>query len=120
MHRRHDEGDENEVNLTAQLTDTTGAVTGTAIFKSETEDGNTESKLVVTINGAAASTDIAVMIDGNTVGTISTDANGNGSLVLKDAAITVNEGSTIAVGDRDRHVCGCPRGDVRCCICARG
>ncbi len=95
----HDEGDENEVKLTTQLTDTTGAVTGTASFKSETEDGNTESNLVVTINGTAASTDIAVMIDGNTVGTISTDANGNGSLVLKDAAITVNEGSTIAVGD---------------------
>ncbi len=96
-HDGGDEGDETEVHLTANLADTTGAVTGTASFKSETEDGTTQSKLVVTIQGATPSMDIPVLIDGASVGTISTDADGNGSLVLKDAAITVNEGSTISV-----------------------
>ncbi len=98
-HEGGDEGDETEVHLTAKLADTTGAVTGTASFKSETEDGNTESKLAVTINGAAANMDFDVLVNGTSVGTLTTDADGNGSLTVKDPSVAIMEGDTIAVGD---------------------
>ena len=78
----HDHGEgEAQTRLTANLTGT-GTATGTVSFTSETDDGVTNSKFTATVMGAAANSTLNVAINGVTVGTIMTDANGNGSLVF--------------------------------------
>ena len=76
--------------LVANLTNASGA-TGTASFNA------TAGTLKVQVQGAAASTSLDVMVDGTSVGAITTDASGNGQIKL--ANTTVQAGSTISVGD---------------------
>jgi hypothetical protein len=96
-----DGGDDQESNgeemnsdntLEAHLTNGSGA-TGTAEFNATTGDFELQ------IEGAAANTTLDVSIDGNSVGSISTDANGNGQLELSNVTFTVMNQSTITVGD---------------------
>jgi hypothetical protein len=79
-------------NLEALLANPTGA-TGKA------EVNSNGSKLDVQIQGAAANMSLDVVIDGTKVGTINTDASGNGQLELTQTSLTVQNGSTISVGD---------------------
>jgi hypothetical protein len=88
----HHGGEGSGTSLQAALTNASGA-TGKAEFSSA--DGDLE----VRVQGAAASTTLNVLIDGNQVGTITTDANGDGKMELSQSGLTVNSGSTIAVGD---------------------
>jgi len=84
--------DSTDTSLEAALTNSSGA-TGKAEFS--TGDGQLE----VQVQGAAANTSLSVVIDGNTVGTITTDSSGNGQMELSQASFTVQAGSTISVGD---------------------
>jgi hypothetical protein len=79
-------------NLEALLANPTGA-TGKAEIKA---DG---TKLDIQIQGAAANTSLDVVINGNKVGTINTDASGNGQLELAQTGLSVQVGSSISVGD---------------------
>ena len=87
--------------LTAQLTDSASSATATATYKSEVENGATESSLKIFVTGAAASSTLDVTIDGKVVGQVTTDANGAGTLKLSSktgTVPTITAGSTISVG----------------------
>lgn len=94
--------------LSASLTDSTGTGTGTATLTTKASYGTT-TKLTVSVTGATASSSLDVVIDGTTVGTLTTDSTGAGTLTLSSNPSgteqslpsnfpTVNSGSTITVG----------------------
>jgi hypothetical protein len=76
--------------LAADLTNATGA-TGKALFNA------TQGTLNVQVKGAAASTSLDIAVNGTTVGTLTTNASGNGHTQLSN--VTAQAGSTITVGD---------------------
>ena len=97
-----------EVHLTATLgsSDATSTATGKVNYQSETEHGKTQSQLVISVKGAAASAtlDVAVVDAANnttSLGQIQTDASGNGKLVLSSkggATVPVlTAGATVTV-----------------------
>lgn len=81
-----------EATYSASLTNSSGA-TGTASYYL---DSNT---LKIQVKGAAASTSLDVQLDGVSIGTLTTDASGNGKLTLTDLTAVVNANSAITVGD---------------------
>jgi Ca2+-binding RTX toxin-like protein len=81
-----------DVRLVAQLTGSGGA-TGIAEFNSTTADFELQ------VQGGPASRSLDVSIDGTKVGTVTTDATGNGVLEMSAAGMTVNDQSSITVGD---------------------
>ena len=86
------------LHLRSRLSDSASGATGTAIFLSRTlSDGSVDSKLIVNVRGAAAGSTLDVAIDGTVVGTIDTDANGNGHAVLTNVSVTPTAGSAISV-----------------------
>ena len=68
--------------LTTQLTDSSGTAIGTAAYSTGTYDGTSVTRFAVSISGATADTTYDVSLGGTDVGTITTDANGAGKLVL--------------------------------------
>jgi hypothetical protein len=95
--------------LTTQLTDSSGTATGAATYSTGTYDGTTVTKFTVSISGATAATTYDVSVGGVDVGTITTDANGAGKLVLSsnpsstEQALpadfpTVTSGTAVSVG----------------------
>jgi hypothetical protein len=76
--------------LAATLTDASGA-TGQASFDATT------GTLKIQVQGATASTSLSVVVDGTTVGTVTTNASGSGQAKLSN--VTAKAGSTITVGD---------------------
>ena len=101
-----------EVDLGAALAATLvspTAGTGTASFAFTTAEGAAEFELQASVTGAAASTLLPVSINGTSVGTLLTDASGNGSVVFSTnpnqpdevllTGVSIVEGSTISVGD---------------------
>src|SRR6185369_4342885 len=76
----------------ATLTNATGA-TGRALFN------NVNGKLSIQVTGATASSSLAVLLDGTSVGTVTTDASGNGKLSLTQDVTAVKAGTTIKIGD---------------------
>jgi hypothetical protein len=68
--------------LATQLTDSSGTAVGTATFSTSTSHGTTKTALAVSVLGATANSSLDVSVGGVTVGTITTNASGNGSLVL--------------------------------------
>ena len=77
-----------ETHLFATLTNSSGTVVGTAAFESETDGTNTNQKLVITVLGAAANATYEVTTGTTDLGAITTDANGNGRLVLASSTAT--------------------------------
>ena len=86
------------------------AGTGTANFAFNIAEGSPEFELTISVTGAAASTSLPVVINGTATGaSLTTDAAGNGTLVLSTnptdptevllTGVTIVAGSTIAVGD---------------------
>src|SRR5262249_48335470 len=76
-----------ESHLFATLSDSSGTIVGTASFETDTNSsGTTSQKLVIAVVGAAASASYDVTIGGTDLGTLTTDANGNGRLVLTTSA----------------------------------
>ena len=95
--------------LSASLSDSTGAGTGTATLTTKTRYGTNTTKLTVSVTGTIASSSLDVVIDGTTVGTLTTDSTGAGTLTLSSNPTgteqslppnfpTVSSGSTITVG----------------------
>jgi hypothetical protein len=83
-------GGQAEATVAANLSNANGA-TGTALFDADS------NALQVQVQGAATDTTIEVSVDGTSVGTLSTDAAGNGSAEF--ANVPVQAGSAITVGD---------------------
>ena len=68
--------------VVATLSDSASA-SGKAVFTTITHaDGTTDEVLRVRVTGAAASTDLEIVIDGTSIGTLTTDANGNGYAIF--------------------------------------
>jgi phage protein U len=82
--------------LTATLTGATGTA-GTATFTSSTTAGT--NSLGLKVSGLAASTSFSVMAGTTMVGTITTDAKGNGSLKLSSLAATIAAGTALTLVD---------------------
>jgi hypothetical protein len=110
-HQGQDEGDHGNVaRLVAQLTDASSSTTGKAVFTTVTHaDGTSDQILRVRLMGADANATLGVSVDGTSVGSIMTDDNGNGHLILSSnphnsdvgqlpAGLTVTSTSTITVG----------------------
>lgn len=83
---------EGQASLVASLSNSAGA-TGNAAFNSSS------NQLRVSVHGAAVSTSLDIAIDGTTVGTVTTDASGNGYSKLTLTGTTVQAGSAITIGD---------------------
>jgi hypothetical protein len=78
---------------TAALTDATGDTVGKSQFTTITHaDGTTVEILRVHLTGTDASSTFDVIVDGTSVGSITTDANGNGYLILSSDPKTSNVG----------------------------
>jgi hypothetical protein len=94
------ESEGSETKLSATLSDPSGATTatGTASFKSEQEDGSTTTTFKASVTGADPQASLLVSIDGTPVGTITADANGNGSLSVSSILPAVKSGSTVTIG----------------------
>lgn len=88
-HGGHECGAEH-ASLSASLSNSSGA-TGTATFS------ESNGVLKVSVTGATASTSLAVSVDGTQVGSVTTDASGNGQAKL--TGVTASAGSTVLVGD---------------------
>ena len=99
----------NETHLVANLTNN-GNAAGRASYEAETEHGASRQQLSVEVKGAAANATLNVTADGNVIGTLVTDANGQGQARFANSPtkgnvqtlpdnFTLNVGSTIAVGD---------------------
>jgi hypothetical protein len=82
--------------LNASLTGSTGT-SGSAQFTPGLASGQNAFTLLV--NGLTASTTYTVDIGSTSIGTFTTDANGNGSLALTDLTTTITAGATITVVD---------------------
>jgi hypothetical protein len=78
--------------FSANLTDTAGA-TGQALFDP------TAGKLTVSLTKAAANTTLNVVVGGNTVGSVTTDASGNGRTTITELSSAIKAGTTLTVGD---------------------
>src|SRR5262249_10821669 len=83
----------------ASLTGASGA-SGIAAFQSEQEDGTTKVEFELEIHGADANASFGVLIDGQCVGQIATDQNGEEKLELRNPGNfpAAQNGSAIAVG----------------------
>jgi Ca2+-binding RTX toxin-like protein len=97
-----------DLELTADLTSLAGAV-ATARYGYVVENGTLQLELRIEVDGEAADTPLDVVIDGNTVGTITTDAEGDGQLEFSSVLDQAGEvafpdpfslivGSTLAIG----------------------
>lgn len=81
-----------EAAFTATISNSTGA-TGTASYFTNT------NSLKVKVTGATASTTLDVQMDGKSIGSVSTDASGNGTVTVKSLTSAVTATSTLTVGD---------------------
>lgn len=109
--------------LSVQLGDDTG-LAATVSYSTRTEDGATERHLKIKVSGAEADSTLDVLVDDVLVGTVATDADGNGSLILSSdpdddeqqlpADLGIAAGTTVSVGSLSgalaattpRHLCG--------------
>lgn len=93
-------------NLVASLSDPSNAdVSGTVHFMTKTHHGTTTTRLMANIEGAAPNTSLPVVVDGVTVGTIMTNAEGSGHLMLssnphgKQQPLPANFPTNLMAGD---------------------
>jgi hypothetical protein len=95
--------------LTASLTDPSSSATGSVTYKASTYSGTTSTKLTISVTGATSGSSLDVVIGGVTIGTLTTDSSGAGSLVFSsnptgtELALptnlpTISSGTTITVG----------------------
>ncbi|MCC7334508.1 MAG: hypothetical protein IT422_05410 [Pirellulaceae bacterium] len=88
-----DDDDTNEGNEASESAETisqrlvstlqgTGAETARVVFESGTENGAAQNELEVRVRNSTPSSTLDVVIDGVTVGSVMTDASGNGALQL--------------------------------------
>lgn len=89
---------ENEITLLANLSGS-GAALGSAKFESGHDNGTAPTELEVKIKSGPASQTLNVLVDGNIVGQITTDAAGTGELTLTNLTFEVQVGVTLDVKD---------------------
>lgn len=80
-----DEASESAETVSQRLVSTlqgTGEETGRVVFESGTESGAVQNELEVRVRNSTPSSTLDVVINGVTVGSVSTDASGNGKLHL--------------------------------------
>jgi len=108
---QHDNVD--RVHLIGFMRDPDSSLVGGVKYSSVSEDGVTEAKLEVNVDGAEANAELAVAIDGITVGTVTTDARGRGRLILssEDGTLptTVESGAEVTVGSATGRLQALPR-----------
>ena len=85
-----------KTRLSAILTGATGT-SGNAHFHSNTETG--DNRLRVRVSGLTADATYEVQVDGTTVGQITTDDNGSGTLSLSNLSLTAAANSVVTVLD---------------------
>jgi hypothetical protein len=83
-------------DLVATLTGVSGA-SGTADYNPSAASGQTNFTL--TVSGLTASTTYTVQVGGTTIGQITTDSTGAGTLTLSSSTLTITSGSKIQVLD---------------------
>jgi len=95
----------NQTHLTASLSDPNNAgATGSISLQTGLVQGVNQTTFAVNVSGAAANSTLNVNVGGTTVGTLTTDANGTGSLVLSsnptgtEQALPTNFPTSIAGG----------------------
>ena len=71
-----------ETHLFATLTNSSNVVVGTAFYETEVHGTTTTQELLVNVAGGAANASYAVTVGTTSLGTLTTDANGNGRLYL--------------------------------------
>ncbi|HQR08484.1 MAG TPA: hypothetical protein PLN21_16795 [Gemmatales bacterium] len=81
-----------DATYSATLSNATGA-TGIASYLA----GN--NSLKISVKGAAASSTLDIQLDGVSIGSLTTDATGNGKVTLTDLTAVVNANSVLTVGD---------------------
>lgn len=100
-----------QTTLTATLSDPdNSAASGTVTYQTGKVDGTVQTTFSVSVTGAAADSTLDVSVGGTSVGTITTDDTGAGSLVLSsnptgtqqslpdDFPTTVDAGTAVSVG----------------------
>src|SRR5262245_43132532 len=81
------------MRFVAALADDTGETVGKAVFTTIMHvDGTYAEILRVRVAGIHAHATLSVWVDGDVIGTISTDSNGNGLLILSSNPQTLNVG----------------------------
>jgi hypothetical protein len=86
--------------LVASLTGAPGT-SGTADFKSDNSAG--QNSFTLTVAGLTASTTYTVDVGGSSIGTITTDSTGAGSLTLSDLTTTIAASSVLTVVDASNN-----------------
>jgi len=81
-----------EATYSATLSNASGA-TGTATYSA------TNNSLKIQVKGAAADTTLDVQLDGVSIGSLTTDADGNGKLTLSNLTTAVSANSILTLGD---------------------
>jgi len=90
--------------LSAALTDSSSSATGTVDYSTRTHDSTTTTKLTISVTGATASSTLDIVIDGTTIGQLTTDDTGAGKVVYSsnpgtgEQALPTNLPTTIAAG----------------------
>lgn len=80
------EDESSETHLFATLTGSSGTVVGTAAYELETNDANTTQVLVIRVIGGSANATYEVTVGTTDLGSLTTDANGNGRLILRSTS----------------------------------
>jgi hypothetical protein len=81
-----------DATYSATLSNSTGA-TGTASYLAGS------NSLKIQVKGATASSTLDIQLDGVSIGTLTTDASGNGKVTLTNLTAAVNANSALTVGD---------------------
>jgi hypothetical protein len=89
-------GEQSQTTLTASLTGASGT-SGTVTLTINSSTGT--NSLTVAVSGLTADTTYTVASGTTTLGTITTDSNGNGSLVASNVSVSLASGSAITVED---------------------
>ncbi|HTQ39326.1 MAG TPA: hypothetical protein VMJ32_09870 [Pirellulales bacterium] len=83
----------------ATLTNSSGEIVGTASFETEVSGTTTKESLVIAVVGGAANASYEVTVGTTDLGALTTDANGNGRLILTSSTSTSSTTSSAATAN---------------------
>jgi hypothetical protein len=85
-----------ETHLFATLTSSSSVVVGTAFYETEVHGTTTTQELLINVAGGAANASYTVTVGTTNLGTLTTDANGNGRLYLTSTSSSTTASSSAA------------------------
>jgi len=88
-----------ETHLFTTLTNSSGTVVGTAAYETEVNGSNTTQILAVGVVGGAANATYEVTAGTTDLGALTTDANGNGRLILRSTSSSSSSASAATTGN---------------------